>query len=114
MTRQIEDLARISAMLRDRDLGAVERIVSQLTAIQADVARLEEARLARVSESAMDVARLTGMDMQWAAEIERRMTQLRQREAGLRAQHEVALTKARKSFGRADVTARLTGIKPTV
>ena len=114
MTSQIDDLARISAMLRDRDLGAVERIVAQLNAIRSDAAILENAMKERRSDAAVDAARLTGMDMRWMAETERRILRLRQQEATLRVAHEAALSKARKSFGRADVTARLQKVRPPV
>ncbi|QFU10282.1 hypothetical protein PARPLA_00153 [Rhodobacteraceae bacterium THAF1] len=114
MTDGLKDLARISAMLRDRELGAVERIVSQLNAIQSDIARLQDAQSARRTDASIDTARLTGMDMSWLAETERRILRLRQQEAALRAAHETALGRARKAFGRADVTARIAGIKPPV
>ena len=114
MTRQIDDLARMSAMLRDRDLGAVEKIVTQLNAIRSDSAMLEDKLNERRADPTVDAARLTGMDMQWMAEIERRMLRLRQQEAVLRVAHEAALSQARKSFGRAEVAVRLQSIKPTV
>ena len=114
MRHGLNDLARLSAMVRDRDLAAVERIVAQLGQIAADIGRIEAARAERARDGAFDTARMTGMDMRWQAECERAVRILRRREAALRAQHEVALTQARQSFGRADVTRRLAAVKPPV
>ena len=114
MTQGMADLAQISGMLRDRDLAAVERIIAHLNQIAADIARIEAARAARASNDAIDTARLTGMDVRWQSETERTIRILRQREAVLRVQHEAALSKVRLAFGRAEVTARLAGLKPPV
>ena len=114
MNRQIDDLAHISAMLRDRDLKSVALIVSKLNAIRSDVAILEKPRKDRLSNAAIDLARLSGVDVRWMAETERRILRLRQQEAALRVSHESALARARQAFGRADVTARLAGVRRPV
>lgn len=101
-----EGLAEIAAMIRDREMGRVEAIVRHMDRIRADIAQIEDAgRAGRTGE--IDVARLTGADLAWAAWSQERLTRLQAQLATLRASHEAALSGARRAFGRADVTRRI-------
>ncbi len=103
----LSDLAAVSAMIRDRDLAAVEEIVAEIRRLEGDVARLRAVRDARLAEGALDAARLAGADPVWLAWSEERLMRLSMQIAHLRARHDSALAKARKSFGRAEVTREL-------
>ncbi len=104
---QLGDLAKLSGMMRDRDLAAVEKIVAQMKVIEADIARIREVQDQRMSEDRLDTARLSGLDPVWLKWGEERLARLNGELARLRAAHETALRAARRSFGRAEVTRTL-------
>lgn len=107
MKGRIEDLAGIAAILRDRDLGQVERVVAHMNRLAADIAMLTDARQARAADGTLDTARLAGADVAWEAWTERRLTLAQAQMATLRVSHETALAQARRSFGRYDVLDRM-------
>lgn len=106
-TDQLGDLARLSGMVRDRDLAAVEKIVAQMRAIEADIARIREVQEQRHADDGIDAARLAGLDPVWLKWGEERLSRLYADLARLRVAHETALRSAKRSFGRAEVTQTL-------
>ncbi len=104
---QLVDLAKLSGMMRDRDLSAVEKIVVQMKELEADIARIREVQDRRMAEDRIDTARISGLDPVWLKWGEERLARLNGELARLRAAHETALRAARRSFGRAEVTRTL-------
>lgn len=101
------DMTAIAKMLRDRELAGVEAVLSRLNALRAEIATRETARDRRLADRALDAARLSGADVAWLALTEDRLRRSQVRMAELRIEHEAALAKARKAFGRADVIGRI-------
>ncbi len=110
-TDGMKDIAAISALLRDRDLSKVEGIVAQMRRIEAEAAAIREIRDRRLAQADLDAARLSGADPVWLAWAEERLTRSMAQLAQLRAGHEKALGAARRSFGRAEATAALAGLR---
>lgn len=111
MKGRIEDLIGIAAILRDRDLGKVERVVAHMNRLSADIARLNEARAARAADPSLDPARLAGVDVAWEAWTEAKLRRAQAQMAALKVTHETALAEARRSFGRADVMREIAEIQ---
>ncbi len=109
-TDGMQDLAAISAMMRDRDLGRVEGIVAQMRRIEAEAAAIREIRDQRLGQADLDASRLAGADPVWLAWAEERLARSMAQLAQLRVSHEAALGAARRSFGRAEATAALARI----
>ncbi len=107
----LRDIAAISAMMRDRDLARVEGIVAQMRRIEAEAAAIREIRDQRLGQADLDAARLSGADPVWLGWAEERLSRSMAQLAQLRASHEAALAAARKSFGRAEATAALAGLR---
>lgn len=107
MKGRIEDLVGIAAILRDRDLGKVERVVAHMNRLSADIARLNDACAARAADLSLDTARLAGADVAWEAWTEAKLRRAQAQMATLRVSHEAALAEARGSFGRADVMRQI-------
>ncbi|SFG95628.1 hypothetical protein SAMN04488020_105120 [Palleronia marisminoris] len=107
MTGRMDDLAKLAGMVRDRELAKVETIMSQVTRLRGDIARLTESREARVASGELDLARVSGAELAWQAASEAELMRLNRQLAALLAQHDAALRAARRAFGRADVAARL-------
>lgn len=103
----MDDLAKLAGMVRDRELAKVEAITTQVTRLRGDIARLTEAREARVTSRELDLARVSGAELAWQAASEAELMRLNRQLAALLAQHDAALRVARQAFGRADVAARL-------
>lgn len=106
-TEGLQDLAAISALMRDRDLARVEGIVAQMRRIESEAAALREMRDRRLAQADLDPARLAGADPAWLQWAEERLARSMAQLAQLRAGHEAALSAARRSFGRAEATAAL-------
>ena len=107
MKGRMDDLARLAAMVRDRDLAKVESVLAEIRVLRADIDRLREARAAREASGALDLARLTGVEVGWMKASEAEIIRKNMELARLMARHEAALNKARRAFGRADVAGRL-------
>lgn len=106
-TGQLDDLARLSGLVRDRDLAAVEKIVAQMRTIEADIGRIRQVQEQRHAETGIDAARVAGLDPVWLKWGEERLARLNADLARLRVEHETALRSAKRSFGRAEVTKTL-------
>lgn len=107
MKGRMGDLAKLAGMVRDRELAKVETIMSQVSRLRGDIARLTEAREVRVASRELDLARVSGAELAWQAASEAELMRLNRQLAALLAQHDAALRVARRAFGRADVAARL-------
>ena len=106
--KNLNKLAEVAGILRDRDLAKVEKIVSHMNRLQGDIKRLREERHLRASDQTLDPARLSGAEVAWHAWIDGQLHRSQSQLAALRVTHEAALDQARQGFGRAEVLAQLT------
>lgn len=100
-------MADLAAMMRDRELAKVERIMTHIARLEADVATIRAARAAREGDGALDAARLSGADVAWTAWTDAELRTKEAQIAQLRVTHRDALAAARRAFGRSDVLSRL-------
>lgn len=107
MTKDLERLARLAAMIRETELSRLAALAAERRRIGSDMADLR----ARMSETArrpgLDGARRAGADAQWQKWCWLEMAALSQGAARIAADEAAQIPAARRAFGRAEALSSL-------
>lgn len=112
MSRDLEGLEAIAAMMFDAELARLNAITGELAARTVELSALAAARkaraeLLRAGEGGNDFAFLAGQDALWSAWLVREGMRLSREAAEIAARREEQRLRAQKAFGKRDALRQM-------
>ncbi|MBN9886117.1 hypothetical protein [Salipiger abyssi] len=101
MTQNMDELLRVTALLRERALESYRRDLAEESRLQAEQARIDGLRQATFAEAdSLDARRLLGADTLWQGWLAQRRGEINQGIAMARARQAHSAAAARLAFAR--------------
>ncbi|MGR3756402.1 MAG: hypothetical protein ACU0AT_04135 [Tranquillimonas sp.] len=104
---QLGRLSALAGMCRDSDAARLAANEARMRALRHEIEGLRGAQAERARCRALDPSRLSGADIHWSRENDRRIRRMLSRLAALAAERETLLAAARRSFGRSEALETL-------